>query len=147
MDLVDGMKVFLASDFTLYLKTHEAHFNVTGMFFPELHKLFQKQYEDLWENFDTIAEKIRELDHFVPLNMRSFGTLSIIDEFDTVLDAQGMIERLMLDHERMTIFLNKLFKIASAADNQAIMNYIADRLDAHAKMRWMLRTMLNPVSA
>jgi starvation-inducible DNA-binding protein len=147
MDLVDGMKVFLASDFTLYLKTHEAHFNVTGMFFPELHKLFQKQYEDLWENFDTIAEKIRELDHFVPLNMRSFGTLSIIDEFDTVLDAKGMIERLMLDHERMTVFLNKLFKIATAADNQAIMNYIADRLDAHAKMRWMLRTMLNPVSA
>jgi len=147
MDLVDGMKVFLASDFTLYLKTHEAHFNVTGMFFPELHKLFQKQYEDLWENFDTIAEKIRELDHFVPLNMRSFGTLSVIEEFDTVLDAKGMIERLMLDHERMIIFLNKLFKIASAADNQAIMNYIADRLDAHAKMRWMLRTMLNPVSA
>ena len=147
MDLVDGMKVFLASDFTLYLKTHEAHFNVTGMFFPELHKLFQKQYEDLWENFDTIAEKIRELDHFVPLNMRSFGTLSIIDEFENVLDAQGMIERLMLDHERMTVFLNKLFKIATAADNQAIMNYIADRLDAHAKMRWMLRTMLNPVSA
>jgi len=147
MDLVDGMKVFLASDFTLYLKTHEAHFNVTGMFFPELHKLFQKQYEDLWENFDTIAEKIRELDHFVPLNMRTFGTLSVIDEFETVMDAQGMIERLMLDHERMTVFLNKLFKVASAADNQAIMNYIADRLDAHAKMRWMLRTMLNPVSA
>jgi starvation-inducible DNA-binding protein len=147
MDLVDGMKVFLASDFTLYLKTHEAHFNVTGMFFPELHKLFQKQYEDLWENFDTIAEKIRELDHFVPLNMRTFGTLSVIDEFETVLDAKGMIERLMLDHERMIIFLNKLFKTAEAANNQAIMNYIADRLDAHAKMRWMLRTMLNPVSA
>jgi starvation-inducible DNA-binding protein len=147
MELIDGMKVFLASNFTLYLKTHNAHFNVTGMFFAELHKLFQKQYEDLWENFDTIAEKIRQLDAFVPASQNDFLRLSLIKEFDGVTDARGYVERLMLDHERMIVFLNRLFKIAEAAGDQAVMNYIAERLDAHGKMRWMLRTTINPVSS
>lgn len=145
MDLVDGMKVYLASNFTLYLKTHGAHWNVTGMFFPQLHDLFGKQYEDLFEQVDTIAEKIRELDAFAPANLAEMQTLSIIDSLDGVLDAKGYVERLLLDHERMIMFLNKLFKVAESVNHQAIMNYIAERLDAHAKDRWMLRTLLNPL--
>lgn len=145
MELVDGMKVFLASDFTLYLKTHGAHWNVTGMFFPQLHELFGTQYQDLWDQVDVIAEKIRELDAFAPAGLREYSKLSIIDDSDEVLDAKGYVERLMMDHERMIMFLNKLFKIAEAVNHQAIMNYIAERLDAHAKSRWMLRTLLNPV--
>ena len=144
MDLVDGMKVFLGSNFTLYLKTHGAHWNVTGMFFQSLHTLFEKQYEDLLEQVDTIAEKIRELDHFAPASLGEYQSLSIIEDAAGVMDAKGYVERLMMDHERMIIFLNKLFKIAEAANHQAIMNYIAERLDAHAKARWMLRTTLNP---
>ena len=144
MDLVDGMRVFLASNFTLYLKTHGAHWNVTGMFFQSLHELFGNQYEDLFAQVDTIAEKIRELDAFAPASLKEYGKLSIIDDSDDILDAKGYVERLLLDHERMILFLNKLFVIAEAANHQAIMNYIAERLDAHAKARWMLRTTLNP---
>jgi starvation-inducible DNA-binding protein len=143
MDLVDGMKVYLATNFAFYLKTHNAHLNVTGMFFQSLHALFQEQYEDLLDQVDTIAEKIRELDHFAPAGLEIFKRTTLIDDFDNVMDAKGYVERLMLDHERMIIFLNKLFKIAESENNQAIMNYIAERLDAHAKHRWKLRTTLN----
>lgn len=145
MDLTNGMKVFLASDFTLYLKTHGAHWNVTGMFFPQLHELFGNQYQDLFAQVDTIAEKIRELDAFAPATLGDYQRLSVIEEMDGVTDAKGYVEVLLNDHERMIMFLNKLFKIAEAANHQAIMNYIAERLDAHAKARWMLRTLLNPL--
>lgn len=144
MDLVDGMRVFIASNITLYLKTHGAHFNVTGMFFQSLHTLFQEQYEDLYAQFDKIGEEIRKLDSFTPVSQREYLRLSVIEDSDEILDAKGYVERLMMDHERMIIFLNRLFKVAEAANNQAIMNYIAERLDAHAKHRWMLRTTLNP---
>ena len=143
MELVDGMKVFLASNFTLYLKTHGAHLNVTGMFFQSLHALFEEQYTDLQEQTDAIAEKIRELDHFAPASLAAYQKTSIVEDFDGVLDAKGYLERLLMDNERMIMFLNKLFGIAEAANNQAIMNYIAERLDQHAKNRWKLRTSLN----
>ena len=143
MELVDGMKVFLASNFTLYLKTHGAHWNVTGMFFQSLHALFEEQYTDLQEQVDTIAEKICELDHFAPASLQEYQNNSIIDDQIGVLDAKGYLERLLMDNERMIMFLNKLFGIAQSANNQAIMNYIAERLDQHAKNRWKLRTSLN----
>jgi starvation-inducible DNA-binding protein len=143
MDLIDGMKVFLASNFTLYIKTHGAHWNCTGMFFQSLHALFEEQYLDLIEQNDTIAEKIRELDQFAPASFTAYVKTSVIEDFDGVLDARGYYERLMLDNERMIMFLNRLFKISEAANNQAICNYIAERLDQHAKNRWKLRTSLN----
>ena len=145
MDLVDGLKVYLATNFAFYLKTHNAHWNVTGMFFPQFHTLFGEQYQDLFAQVDIIAEKIRELDTFAPGSMSEYLSLSLIDELDGVLDARGYVERLLKDHERMIIFLNRLFVIAEGANNQAIMNYIAERLDAHAKARWQLRTIVNPV--
>ena len=143
MNLVDGMKVFLASNFTLYLKTHGAHLNVTGMFFQSLHALFEEQYTDLQEQTDAIAEKIRELDHFAPASLAAYQKTSVIDDFDGVMDAKGYLERLLQDNERMLMFLDKLFAIAQTENNQAIMNYIAERLDQHAKNRWKLRTSLN----
>ena len=135
MDLVDGLKVYLATNFAFYLKTHNAHWNVTGMFFPQFHTLFGEQYQDLFAQVDT----------FAPGSMSEYLSLSLIDELDGVLDARGYVERLLKDHERMIIFLNRLFVIAEGANNQAIMNYIAERLDAHAKARWQLRTIVNPV--
>lgn len=145
MDLVTGLKVYLATNFALYLKTHNAHWNVTGMFFPQLHTMFGDQYQDLFDQVDIIAEKIRELDAFAPGSLGEYKALSLVTDLDGVLDAKGYLERLLKDHERLIMFLNKLFAIAEDTNNQAVMNYIADRLDAHAKTRWQLRTMINPV--
>lgn len=137
--LADGLKILLASNFVFYTKMHAAHWNVTGMFFFELHKLFEDQYNDLWENVDTIAEKIRELDVKITITPQEQLTLSLISPDQTVFDAKTYVSVFVQDHEKMIFLLNKIFKLAEAANNQAIMNYLAERLDAHAKMRWFLK--------
>jgi starvation-inducible DNA-binding protein len=145
-NLVDGLRVLLASNFVLYLKTHAAHWNVRGMFFLELHKMFEDQYNDLWENVDTIAEKVRELDALITLTPQEQMSLSVIDPDQTIQDGVGYIRVLLNDHNRMIMLLNKVFALAQADNNQAIMNYLADRLDAHAKMRWFLKAMVDRAS-
>lgn len=145
-NLVDGLRVLLASNFVLYLKTHAAHWNVRGMFFLELHKMFEDQYNDLWENVDTIAEKVRELDALITLTPQEQMSLSVIDPEQTIRDGVGYIRVLLNDHNRMIMLLNKVFVLAQAENNQAVMNYLADRLDAHAKMRWFLKAMVDRAS-
>ena len=145
-NLMDGYKLYLASNFALYLKTHNAHFNVTGMFFPQLHELFKEQYEDLWSAFDNIGENIRKLDAFVPANLGDFKKYSVVDEFDLPLPAKDYIERLYMDHERMIILLDKVFKLAEAENKQADMDFIAGRIDMHSKHRWILKSMLTSVA-
>jgi starvation-inducible DNA-binding protein len=145
-NLVDGYKVLIASNFALYLKTHNAHFNVTGMFFPQLHELFKTQYEDLFEAYDSIGENMRKLDAFTPASLTEYLRYTVIADQIEVLDATGYVNRLLLDHERMIALLNKVFKLAEAEDRQDHMNFIAERLDAHSKQRWMLKTLVNSVA-
>lgn len=137
--LLDGLRVLLATNFILYLKMHAAHWNVKGMFFFELHKLFEDQYNDLWSNVDTIAEKIRELDATVTLTPQEQMSLSMIDGDQPILDGKEYVLEFIRDHEKMIFLLNKVFELAENENNQAVMNYLADRLDAHAKMRWFLK--------
>lgn len=140
--LVDGYKVVLASNFALYMKTHQAHFNVTGMFFHPLHKFFKDQYEDLFEAHDEIGEKMRMLDAFTPQSFGIYSKFSVIDDCDCVMDAKGYLVRLLQDHDRMICLLNRVFKIAESENRQDHMNFIAERLDAHGKMRWMIKSTL-----
>ena len=144
--LIDGLRVLLASNFVLYLKTHAAHWNVRGMFFYELHNLFEKQYQELWEQTDTIAEKIRQLDADVSLTPKDQLALSAIESVQCVTDGSGYLKILLNDHNRMIFLLNKVFELAEAEKNQAVMNYLADRLDSHAKMRWFLKASLDKIS-
>lgn len=145
-NLVDGLKILLASNFTFYLKLHAAHWNVRGMFFLELHTLFENQYQNLWENTDIIAEKIRQLDCDVCLTAQDQITCSVIEHDQAVNSASGYLQIFLNDHNRMIMLLNKVFKLAEAEQNQAIMNYLADRLDQHAKMRWFIRASLDKIS-
>jgi len=138
-NLVDGLRVLLASNFVLYLKTQAAHWNVRGMFFPELHKMFGDQYEDMWNNVDVIAEKIRQLDHDVTLTPQEQISLSIIDPSQQIHDGAGYVITLLNDHEKMLFLLNKIFAIAETCKNQAVMDYLAERMDQHSKMRWFLK--------
>lgn len=141
--LTDILKIVLASNFVLYLKTHSAHWNVTGMFFYELHNLFEVQYKELYENVDVIAEKIRQLDCSVSLTPHDQLNLSLITPEQPVLSGKEYVRVLFNDHNRMIMLLNKAFSIAEECQDQAIMNYIADRLDSHAKMRWFLKSSLS----
>lgn len=138
-NLVDGLRVLLASNFVLYTKTHVAHWNIVGMCFYELHKMFEEQYIDLWNNTDIIAEKIRHLDQFVSLTPADQIKLSIIESYPDLAPPEEYLKILTKDHDRMILLLNKLFVIAEQENNQAVMNYLAERLDAHSKMRWFLK--------
>ena len=142
-NLVTSLRILLASNFVLYLKTHMCHWNVTGPCFFELHKLFEDQYTNLWDNVDTIAEKIKQLDGDVSLSPQDQMTFSVIVCDPTVKGAEGFVRMLYNDHNKMLILLNKVFLSAQEENNQAIMNYIAERLDYHAKMRWFLRATID----
>lgn len=144
--LVDGYKVVIASNFALYMKTHQSHFNITGMFFPMLHEFFKDQYEDLWEAHDSIGENMRKLDAYAPQSFGLYSKYSMIDDCDFVLDASGYLSRLLQDHDRMIALLNKVFKLAEAENRQDHMNFISDRIDTHSKHRWMLKSTLESVS-
>lgn len=144
--LVDGYKVLIASNFALYMKTHQAHFNVTGMFFPMLHEFFKEQYEELWSAHDNIGENMRKLDAFAPQSFGLYSKYTMIDDCDVVLDASGYLSRLLQDHDRMIALLNKIFKLAETENRQDHMDFIAGRLDAHSKIRWMIKSTLESVA-
>ena len=146
MDLIQALTVYLNSNFVLYTKTHSYHWMVTGPLFHELHVLFEGQYTDLWENVDTIAEKIRQLDGRVRITPDSQKSLSIIDPSVELMEELGYVEQLYRDHNRMIVLLNKVFDVAESADDQAVMNYIAERLDFHKKTRWFLKATLEKMA-
>ena len=146
MDLIQALTVYLNSNFVLYTKTHSYHWMVTGPLFHELHVLFEGQYTDLWENVDTIAEKIRQLDGRVRITPDSQKSLSIIDSGVELMEELGYVEQLYRDHNRMIVLLNKVFDVAESADDQAVMNYIAERLDFHKKTRWFLKATLEKMA-
>ena len=104
-NLVDGMRVLLATNFVLYLKTHAAHWNVKGMFFPQLHSLFEDQYENLWKNTDKIAEKIRMLDADVTLTPTEMMSMSVIEPSQTIQGGAEYCKTLFNDHNRMLMLL------------------------------------------
>jgi len=141
-ELVIALKIYFASNFVLYVKTHGAHVNVTGMFFTQLHDLFGDQYQDLQAQIDTIGEKLRVLDVMAPLSMTEITQQSAIDDFVGTSDAKGYLGRLLADHEKMAIVIKKSFDRAVEAKQEGIANYLSERLDAHAKMAWMLRSTL-----
>lgn len=145
-NLIDAYKVYISSNFALYVKTHGAHFNVTGPNFPQLHTLFQSQYEDLWQAHDSIGENIRKLDVFTPAGLQDYSKISLIDDIKGILSADGYVDRLQMDHERMLVLIHKVFEFAQAQNLQDHMNFLADRLDKHSKHRWMLKTILHGVA-
>jgi starvation-inducible DNA-binding protein len=141
-DLIVALKILFASNFVLYLKTHGAHVNVTGMFFPQLHELFGGQYEDLQDQIDTIAEKIRQLDEFAPMSMTEIQQQSAIDDFSGAADARSYLSMLEADQEKMLVILHRAFELADRMDQDGISNYLQDRMDRHGKNRWQLRATL-----
>ena len=133
----------LADTHMLYLKTHAYHWNVTGPMFASLHLLFEKQYTELHEAVDMIAERIRALGHFTPATHATFAKLSTIPE-DTVEvpDALSMIRTLLAGHEALSRSVRKAFKAADEGDDQATMDRMVERMEASDTAAWMLRSHL-----
>lgn len=138
-ELIQQMKVVLASTFAMYLKAHNFHWNVEGQNFTEYHKLFGDIYGDLWGSVDEIAERIRTLDHYAPGSMTRFAQLSIIDDQINIPTAKAMVQELQSDNVKLIAELNKAFNLANRANKQGVADYFAGRIDILEKTGWMLR--------
>ncbi len=141
--IASGLSKLLADTYTLYLTTHNFHWNVTGPMFNTLHTMFMTQYTELWNAVDPIAERIRALGHFAPGSYQQFSKLtSLPDVAATPPKATGMIEILVKGHEAVARTARATFALASEADDQPTADLLTQRLDIHEKTAWMLRSLL-----
>lgn len=140
--IVHGLCTILADTYTLYVKTHKFHWNVTGPFFAQLHLVFEEQYTQLQEAVDSLAERIRALGAFAPGSFSEFQELSSIKEVKEVPSAQEMIALLLKDHETIVRVIRHVLPDAEKGDDEATNDLLTGRLREHEKTAWMLRSML-----
>ena len=141
--IADGLAKVLADSYTLYLKTHNFHWNVTGPMFNTLHVMFMGQYTELWNAVDPIAERIRSLGHPAPGSYAQFASLSSLpDAPDTPPRALEMVRVLVAGHEAVARTARKLFPIADQAGDEPTADLLTQRLTVHEQTAWMLRSLL-----
>ena len=140
--LADGLSRLLADTYTLYLKTHNFHWNVTGPMFQTLHLMFETHYNELALAVDLIAERIRALGHVAPGSYRAYAKLSTIREEEGVPAATAMIGSLVKGHEAVAKTARAVFPVAEAANDQPTADLLTQRLQIHEKTAWMLRSLL-----
>lgn len=140
-EIATGLKHLLADSYTLYLQTHNFHWNVTGSQFRELHLMFEEHYTELAVAVDDIAERIRTLGVNAPGTYRAFAELSSIKEVDGVPEATEMVEILTQGHEQVVKTCRKVIKLAQAADDESTASLVGDRMRIHEKTAWMLRAL------
>ena len=133
---------FLADAYTLYLKTHNFHWNVTGPMFNALHTMFETQYTEQWAALDDIAERIRALGYPAPGSFSQFTKLASIKEEQGVPNAQEMLRQLVEGHEAVARTARQVFPTAEQANDQPTADLLTQRLQIHEKTAWMLRSML-----
>lgn len=141
-DIAAGLSILLADSYTLYLKTHNFHWNVTGPMFQTLHLMFEQHYTELATAVDLIAERIRALGVPAPGSYAEFGKLTSIKEASGVPKAQEMIRQLLDGHEVTSKTASKAFPAAEKVGDQATMDLLTQRLQVHEKTAWMLRSLL-----
>ncbi|HUH60038.1 MAG TPA: Dps family protein [Candidimonas sp.] len=132
----------LADSYTLYLMTHNFHWNVTGPMFNTLHQMFMTQYTEEWQALDAIAERIRALGHYAPGTYAEYASLSSIEEPASVPDAETMIQMLVRANEAVAKTARAAFGTADEMNDQPTADLLTQRLDIHEKNAWMLRSLL-----
>jgi starvation-inducible DNA-binding protein len=140
--IVKGLSALLADSYTLYLMTHNFHWNVTGPQFNSLHLMFMGQYTEQWNALDIIAERIRALGHPAPGTYKELVKLASIKEVEGVPGADDMIKHLVSAQEATARTARKVFPIANTANDQPTADLLTQRLEVHEKTAWMLRSLL-----
>jgi starvation-inducible DNA-binding protein len=141
-EIADGLSRVLADTYTLYLKTHNFHWNVTGPMFQTLHLMFEAHYNELALAVDLVAERIRALGFPAPGTYRQFIELASIAEEDGVPKADDMIRKLVEGHETVARTARRIFKIAESVSDQPTCDLLTQRMQVHEKTAWMLRSLL-----
>ena len=141
-EIADGLSRLLADSYTLYLKTHNYHWNVTGPMFQTLHLMFETHYIELALAVDLIAERIRALGFPAPGSYREFGKLTSIQEDEDAPDATEMIRRLVAGQEAVTRTARSIFPVVDKANDEPTADLLTQRMQIHEKNAWMLRSLL-----
>jgi starvation-inducible DNA-binding protein len=141
--IADGLSNLLADSYTLYLKTHNFHWNVTGPMFNTLHLMFETQYTELALAVDLIAERIRALGHPAPGSYKAYSKLSSIEEAEGMPDAEEMIRQLVVGQEAVTRTARGIFPIVDKAHDEPTADLLTQRMQVHEKNAWMLRSLLD----
>jgi starvation-inducible DNA-binding protein len=140
--IAEGLSRLLADSYTLYLKTHNFHWNVTGPQFNTLHLMFEAQYTELALAVDLIAERIRALDHPAPGSYAQYAKLSSIKEETGVPKAKEMIKQLVAGQEAVTRTAREIFPTVDKAHDEPTADLLTQRMQVHEKNAWMLRSLL-----
>jgi starvation-inducible DNA-binding protein len=141
-EIAQGLSHLLADTYTLYLKTHNFHWNVTGPMFQTLHLMFEQQYNELALAVDLIAERIRALGFPAPGTYKEFANLSSIPEEDGVPDAEEMIRKLVEGQEAVVRTARSLFPAVERSHDEPTADLLTQRMQVHEKTAWMLRSLL-----
>lgn len=141
-EIASGLSKVLADSYTLYLKTHNYHWNVVGPMFNTLHLMFEEQYSELAPAVDEIAERIRALGEPAPGSYLEFGELTSIDEDREKPDALEMVRRLVDGHETVARTAREAFRAAERAGDEPTADLLTQRMQVHEKTAWMLRSLL-----
>jgi starvation-inducible DNA-binding protein len=141
-EIAEGLSRLLADTYTLYLKTHNYHWNVTGPLFNTLHAMFETQYTELAVAVDEIAERIRALGFPAPGSYAAFAELTSIREETGQPTAEQMIEQLVIGQEAVARTAREVFPLADAAHDEPTADLLTQRMQLHEKNAWMLRSML-----
>ncbi len=139
-EVVHGLSKLLASSYTVYIKTHNFHWNVTGPMFTTLHTLFETQYTELALAVDEIAERIRSLGEYAPGSYTVFSQLSSIEEENGHPKAEEMIKQLVSDQETLVKIAREIISTAESVEDQASADLATRRIEIHEKNAWMLRS-------
>lgn len=137
-----GLSALLADSYTVYLMTHNFHWNVTGPQFNSLHQMFMAQYTEQWNALDIIAERIRALGFPAPGTYKEYVKLASIKEVEGVPKANDMVRHLVAAQEATARTARKLFPVVDAANDQPTADVLTQRIDIHEKTAWMLRSLL-----
>lgn len=140
--VADHLSKLLADNYSLYLKTHSFHWNVTGPMFNSLHIMFEGQYNELWLANDVIAERIRALDVMAPGSYTQFGKLTSIKEEPGAPEWKAMVAQLVEGHETTARTARDTIKAAEKAGDQPSADLATQRVESHEKTAWMLRSLL-----
>ena len=140
--IAQGLSALLADSYTLYLMTHNFHWNVTGPHFNTLHTMFMAQYTEQWNALDMIAERIRSLGHHAPGTYKEFVRLSSIQEVDGTPKAMDMVRYLVTAQEATAKTARNMFGFVADVNDQPTADLLTQRLQVHEKTAWMLRSLL-----
>jgi starvation-inducible DNA-binding protein len=133
-------KIAFASEFSFALKAQNYHWNVEGSDFLEYHQLFDIIYTEVYGSIDDFAENLRKLQTYTPASLSRFNMLSKVEDETDIIPIEAMVQELLMDNEKMIIILKKVYDASEAAGKHGFSNFLAERMDAHEKHGWFLRS-------